>query len=71
MLLAPRTVPPVILGETVLKLQINPPSLDGSWTWNGSRLESGRSWIEPLAHPALDCLTAADRSTGGHIHHRP
>lgn len=54
----------MILGENVLKLQINPQRLDGSWTWNGSRLESGRSWIEPLAHPALDCLTVADRSTG-------
>lgn len=48
----------------MLKLRINPLDLGRAWFWNGVRLTSHRSWIEPFDHPSLGWLTAADRDTG-------
>lgn len=48
----------------MLRMCINPRAVRQPWRWEGKRLECGPSWVEPVLHPALECLTATDAVSG-------
>ncbi|MQA84316.1 MAG: asparagine synthase [Streptosporangiales bacterium] len=47
----------------MLKLKIALRDAIGPWTWADGRWRSGRSWIEPYAHPALERQSVTEGST--------
>jgi asparagine synthase (glutamine-hydrolysing) len=38
----------------VLRMRLTPPIDTAAWKWDGKRWNSGSSWIEPYAHPAIE-----------------
>lgn len=44
----------------MLKLKIDLSDVAKSWRWKKTRWVAGQSWVEPLGHPALECMELTD-----------
>lgn len=48
----------------MLKMRLRGASDAGGWQWDGQRWISGRSWIEPFAHPAIEHVMVTAPESG-------
>ncbi|MFE4666256.1 asparagine synthase-related protein [Streptomyces sp. NPDC056716] len=48
----------------MIKMQLTGPPDAGGWQWTGHRWVSGRSWIEPFAHPAIEHVMVTAPASG-------
>ncbi|PNG97476.1 hypothetical protein [Streptomyces malaysiensis] len=48
----------------MIKMQLTGATDTGGWHWDGCRWISGRSWIEPFTHPAIEHVMVTTPESG-------